>query len=92
MKENKSDIKPTTDDDIFVFIDDGTDACNFVTIDESPSAEPLLIDMSDFELLDLSDEIASASAVQDGFVTIDDSTTFVSDFSEDDLILELPEK
>jgi hypothetical protein len=90
MKENESDTLTTPDNDIFVFIDDGTDLYDFVTIDVSPSAKPLLIDMSDFELCDISGDISDSSGSQDGFVTIDDSTTFVSDFNEDDLIIELP--
>jgi len=87
MKENKTEINGDSDKNLFVLIDDDDDACGFVSIDENSSSEPLLIDMSDFEFYDLSDTLNPYSQTSDTFVTIDDSTTFVSDFNEDELII-----
>jgi len=87
MKENKTEINGYSDKNLFVLIDDDDDACGFVSIDENSSSEPLLIDMSDFEFYDLSDTLNPYSQTSDTFVTIDDSTTFVSDFNEDELII-----
>jgi len=77
------------DTDIFVVVENESDYCNFVTIDEDASYDAIVIDMShsDFtgSIIVNFDEDASC----DSFVSIDEDQVFISDFTEDDLLIDL---
>ncbi|MDR1762353.1 MAG: hypothetical protein LBR64_00135 [Dysgonamonadaceae bacterium] len=80
MTGNDSEMATVLDTDFFVVIENDEDFCDFVTIDEENPAEPLLIDISDFELFDVPDFDSPPEADSPDFVSIDDNVVFLSDF------------
>jgi len=74
------------DTDIFVFVEKEEGFYDFVTIDEDSPYDPIIIDMSDDEFLDLVSIDFEMNVDSDAFVTIDEDPIFISGFTEDDLI------
>jgi len=73
------------DTDIFVVVENEEGFYDFVTIDEDAPYDPILIDMSDDEFLDVIPIDFEMNIDSDAFVTIDEDPIFISGFMEDDL-------
>jgi len=76
------------DTDIFVVVENETDRCDFVTIDESASFDAIVIDMSQNDFADTVIVDFDTDDPTDSFVSIDEDEdqVFVSDFTVDDLL------
>jgi hypothetical protein len=78
----------SVDTNVFVVVENESDFCDFVTIDEDTSYDAVVIDMSQFDFIDsfIVNFNEDADADVDSFVTIDDEDeqVFVSDFRVDD--------
>jgi hypothetical protein len=74
------------DTNVFVVIENDSDFCDFVTIDEDASYDAVVIDMSQFDFTDTFIVNFNEDIDVDSFVTIDDEDeqVFVSDFTIDD--------
>ena len=88
------DVKPDdqiVDTDIFVVVENENDYYDFVTIDEDASYDAVVIDMSQIDFAD-SIIVNIEDASSDSFVSIDDDQIFTSDFTADDLFIDLDYK
>ena len=73
------------DTDIFVIVENKNDDYDFVTIDEDPSYDAVVIDMSQHEFTGVITIDFNEDAQQDSFVSIDEDQVIISDFKVDDL-------
>ena len=94
MTMTGKDLKPDDhilDPDIFVVVENENDYYDFVTIDEDASYDAVVIDMSQIDFAD-SIIVNIEDALSDSFVSIDEDQVFTSDFTADDLFIDLDYK
>jgi hypothetical protein len=89
MIKQMAEINSHTDDfintDIFVVVENEGSRYDFVTIDEDASFDAVVIDISQDELMDAI--VVDFETDSGDFVQIDEDQVFISDFSENDMIL-----
>ena len=77
------------DTDIFVVIEKEYDYYDFVTIDENTSYDAIVINISQDDFTDAIVVDFDEDAPADSFVRIDEDQVFTSDFTADDLLIDL---
>jgi len=87
--ENVTSDEQIVDTDFFVVVEYEKDFYDFVTIDETVSNGTVVIDMSQDDFADSIIVNFDEDESSGSFVCIDEDQVFTSDFTEDDLLIDL---